>query len=296
MKKTALNTTILVSLGFAALAFPAVAGSKASDAVAQMTASQADLNTPEARKKRAELLKEARKTMETLATGSVTSENAYDARGVVKPNAEVTLGAGLAAKIKVLPYKDGQSFKKDDLLVVFDCARQLADLRGSKAELTKATSVYSGKKRLKARGAAGAQEVRDAAADVATVKAKVDGLREVIGLCEIKAPFNGRVVERHAEPHETPASNAPILTVVDDSSLELDLIVPSKWLRWVSKGSDFEFEVDELGQNFQARILRVGAKVDAVSQTIKLTGMFVSRPSNVLAGMSGTARFLPPSN
>lgn len=239
---------------------------------------------------------EAKMEIDKMTTGSVKSADLFDARGVVIPNAEVTLGAGLAAKIQVMPFKSGQAFKKGEALVVFDCARQLADLRGAKANLGKASSFHQGKVRLKSRGAAGAQEVREAAADVAAAEATVDGLQEVIGLCRILAPFNGQVVERHAQTHETPAANAPIMTVVDDSALELDLIVPSNWLRWVKRGTGFKFAVDELGQTYQARVDRLGAKVDAVSQTIKITGIFVKRPGNVLAGMSGTAKFDPPTN
>jgi RND family efflux transporter MFP subunit len=229
-------------------------------------------------------------------TSSVETKDKYDARGVVVPNAEVTLAAGVSAKIDQLPFKAGEKFRKGDLLVGFNCARQQADLRGAKASLGKVSSFYQGKKRLKARGAAGGQEVREAAADVATATATVDGLREIITLCNISAPFNGRVVERHAETFEIPATSAPILTVVDDSALELDLIVPSKWLRWVKTGSTFDFAVDELGKSYKARVARLGAKVDAVSQTIRLTGSFVTRPGTVLAGMSGTAKFAPPTN
>lgn len=245
---------------------------------------------------RQKLLEAARQSIDTTTTGSVTSGNAFDARGVIRPNAEATLGAGVSAKIADLPFKDGEAFRKGEALVRFDCAKQNADLRGARASLSKAASIYESKKRLKARGAAGSQEVRDAAADVATAKAKADALQEVITLCLIEAPFDGRVVERHAETHEIPAANAPILTVVDDSALELDLIVPSTWLRWIQKGSGFQFAVDELGQTYDAKVVRLGAKVDAVSQTIKLTGRFTQRPGSVLAGMSGTATFAPPSN
>ncbi|MEP1209403.1 MAG: HlyD family efflux transporter periplasmic adaptor subunit [Rhizobiaceae bacterium] len=234
--------------------------------------------------------------IDLMTTGSVRSESNFDARGVVIPNAEVTLGAGIAARIKLMPFKAGEEFRRGESLVVFDCARQNADLRGAKANLTKASSHHRGKIRLKARGAAGAQEVRDAAADMEVAKANVDGLQEVISLCKINAPFNGRVVERHAQTHEIPAANAPILTVVDDSTLEVDLIVPSTWLRWVNKGTRFEFDVDELGRSYVAQVDRLGAKVDAVSQTIKITGKFVERPGNVLTGMSGTAKFDPPTN
>ena len=234
--------------------------------------------------------------VDPIVTGSVRSANEFDARGVVIANAEVTLGAGLAARIKKMPFKSGQEFKAGDELVVFDCAKQRADLRGAEASLEKATTFFAGKQRLQNRGAAGGQEVREAAADVATAKANVDGLKEVLTLCNVPAPFDGRVVERHAEAHEIPAANSPVMTVVDVSTLEIDLIVPSSWLRWVKTGSQFEFAVDELGEKFGAKVARLGAKVDAVSQTIKLTGVFTSKPQYVLTGMSGTATFLPPTN
>ncbi len=279
MKSNLLLSALLVAS--TAIIVPQATGQSASSAVKEMVKRDAKIDLSK---------------VDTRSTGSIKTKDNFDARGVVIPNAEITLGAGVAAKIKNMPFKSGEAFRKGEDLVVFDCGRQLADLRGAKANLGKATSFYQGKRRLKSRGAAGGQEVREAAADVASATAAVDGLTEVIAYCKISAPFNGRVVERHAETHEIPAANAPIMTVVDDSALELDLIVPSSWLRWVKKGTTFDFAVDEVGTTFRAKVARLGAKVDAVSQTIKLTGTFVIRPDNVLTGMSGTAKFAPPTN
>lgn len=271
------------------LSAPAVHAGSTSDAVRSMSK-----KAPVTKKIRVAGKKGAK--VDRMTTGSIKPSGKFDARGVVVPNAEVTLAAAVSTRIERMPFKPGQAFQKGETLIQFDCQRQQADLRGAKAALDKAATFYRGKKRLKARGAAGGQEVREAAADVAAATASVDSLNEVIQLCKIEAPFSGRVVERHAETHEIPAINAPILTVVDSSTLELDLIVPSTWLRWVKEGTSFEFAVDELGQRFPARVQRLGAKVDPVSQTIKLTGVFTARPNRVLAGMSGTAKFVPPTN
>jgi len=293
MKLTSISATglfvaTLLSMQFTAAQQPAYAESTA-DAVSKLTQ-----KTPASKKIRVKRKRAG--NVDRLTTGSIKSDGKFDARGVVVPNAEVTLAAAVSTRIERMPYKSGQSFDQGDTLIQFDCKRQQADLRGAKAALGKAASFYNGKKRLKARGAAGGQEVREAAADVAAATASVDSLNEVIGLCKIAAPFSGRVVERHAETHEIPAINAPIMTVIDSSTLELDLIVPSTWLRWVQEGTKFEFAVDELGQRYPARVARLGAKVDPVSQTVKLTGVFAARPKRVLAGMSGTAKFVPPTN
>ena len=285
---TGLMAVTMLSMQLADAQQPAFAGS-ASEAVSKLA--QKSPPSKKLKVKRKDAAKPDRMT-----TGAIKPAGKFDARGVVVPNAEVTLAASVSTRIERMPFKEGQAFRKGETLIQFDCQRQQADLRGAKATLSKAASFYNGKKRLKAHGAAGGQEVREAGADVAAARAGVDSLNEVIGLCKIDAPFSGRVVERHAETHEIPAINAPIMTVVDSSVLELDLIVPSNWLRWMKEGTKFEFAVDELGQRFPAQVLRLGAKVDPVSQTIKLTGVFAARPNRVLAGMSGTAKFVPPSN
>ena len=67
--------------------------------------------------------------------------------------------------------------------------------------------------------------------------------------------------------------------------------MPSYWLRTIASGTAFKFAVDELGVVHDGKIVRIGAAVDPVSQTIKIVGVFIVRPENVLSGMSGNATF-----
>jgi len=221
--------------------------------------------------------------------------NALTARGVVIPNAEVTFSSEIVAQIIELPVKAGDVFKKGAKLVRFDCAKYDAELRGSMAIEGKQLLILNNRKKLKKRNAASAFEVAEAGADFQTAKAQVDSLKQTLRFCLVEAPFSGRVLELHADRYEMPSANVPLLTVVDDSILELDLIVPSKWLRWLTVGTGFSFDVDETGKTYQANIIRLGAKIDAVSQTIKITGKFDQRPERVLPGMSGVAHFNLPT-
>lgn len=220
---------------------------------------------------------------------------ALTARGVVMANSEVTFRSDLAAPISGLPIKAGSTFRNGDALISFDCGKQNADTRGAQEFENKQLLIFENRKKLKSRNAASAFEVADARADYMIAKAKTDSLKQVSRFCKIDAPFDGKVVELHAAKYETPGVNTPLITVVDDSLLELDLIVPSKWLRWLTVGSKFDFEVEETGKIYTASILRLGAKIDAVSQTIKIAGSFFTRPERVLPGMSGVARFDPPT-
>ena len=81
------------------------------------------------------------------------------------------------------------------------------------------------------------------------------------------------------------------MTVVDLSRLEVEVIAPSRWLARLRPGTEFTFRVDETGDVFTGRVERIGAMVDAVSQTVRLHGILEGGGSRVLPGMSGVAEF-----
>ncbi len=212
-------------------------------------------------------------------------------RGVVKPLAEAQITSDLARRIQELPWRDGDRFRKGDLLIRFDC-------RELQAEANAARAVWRGKKlahtnaaELHRRQAAGALAVAIAAADADKAEADAQALEARLDRCTIAAPFDGRIVERLAAPYETPTPSQPILRIVDDSALEIQIIVPSRWLKWIREGLDFTFRIDETGEPAKAKVRRIGASVDPVSQTVRIAGEFVTRSADVLGGMSGTAVF-----
>ncbi len=222
---------------------------------------------------------------------AVGAQDPKSVRGVVKPNAQASIATDLVAKITKITVKEGDRFKKGDLLVTFNCGRYFADLKAAQAEYRAESVTYKTNLRLNKRRAIGRSEVDIAKAKMERAAAAVTGIRVKTADCKIEAPFNGRVVERQANEHEFSAQDKPLFTLLDDSSLEVDLIVPSRWLTWLRKDSAFEFIVDENARTYQASIVRIGAAVDAVSQTIKVTGRFKKTPDDVLSGMSGTALF-----
>jgi multidrug efflux pump subunit AcrA (membrane-fusion protein) len=78
---------------------------------------------------------------------------------------------------------------------------------------------------------------------------------------------------------------------LDDTSLEIELVLPSSSLSWLKRKAPFTFTVDETRKGYQARVKEIGANVDAASQTVKVTGVFDAFPTEVLSGMSGSAKF-----
>ncbi|MEN0087315.1 MAG: HlyD family efflux transporter periplasmic adaptor subunit, partial [Pseudomonadota bacterium] len=171
------------------------------------------------------------------------------------------------------------------------CGKYEAEGRSVEAVLEARRVEHKSKKFLFDRKAIGQLEVDIAAAQLREAQAKREAIQVQIDQCAITAPFDGRVIEIFRQAFEFTRANEPLMAIVDDKSLEIDLIVPSTWLQWLKPGSTFSFIVDETGAETAASITRIGAEVDPVSQTIKVTGLFTAIPQNTLPGMSGTASF-----
>jgi RND family efflux transporter MFP subunit len=213
------------------------------------------------------------------------------ARGVIRAAGEAMLSSRLAARIIKMPLKEGDAFKKGDVLVEFDCERQAAESRAAKAQMQIQAKTVDTNEELDRFSSIGKNDLAISKSQYDKARAELDALNAQLKDCKIIAPFQGRVVERVARNHEAVSVSQPLLRVADTTQLELDMIVPSAWLQWLDEGTRFEFKVDETGQTVKGQVDRINAAVDPVSKTIKIVGRFKPTRGQVLPGMSGSARF-----
>lgn len=219
------------------------------------------------------------------------AEELNSIRGFVKPSAEATLSSQIQGRISRLAVRDGERFKKNEILVALDCAKYQAELEAARAEHEAKRKTLDNNLQLAKLTAIGKLEVEVSAAEERKAEATVRVAEVTVRGCRIQAPFSGRVVTVKVNEHENVSPNDQLMSILDDTKLQIELIMPSKALAWVRKGTPFLFAVDETKRDYQARVEEIGASVDPASQTIKVKGLFQAHPHDVLAGMSGTATF-----
>ncbi len=212
-------------------------------------------------------------------------------RGVVKATTQATLASQVQGRISRLPFKEGQRFKKGELLVLLDCAKYEAELSSVQAEYRAKKKTYENNIRLSEHQAVGQLELEVSEAETEKALAAVKAAQVNVNGCTVMAPFPGRVVKTIVNEHENVFPNDPLISLLDDSLLEIELILPSKALAWLKIGTPFEYAVDETGVRYSAVVQDIGANVDPASQTVKVKGRFRVRPGQVLVGMSGIASF-----
>ena len=217
-------------------------------------------------------------------------------RGLIKPVERAIMSSEIAAKIKSIPFKAGDAFKKGDLLVGFDCSFYRADMASAEASYKSRQHIFENNKQLLALNAISDIDVSISESEMQVARADRTMKAIRVNQCKIKAPYSGRVIEVAINEHETVQADKEILSILNDRDLEIELIVPSNWLNWLAVEETFSFMIDETGKILDAKVSKIGAVVDPVSQTIKLTGKFASDLNGVLSGMSGTAQFSKKSN
>ncbi|WP_205421445.1 efflux RND transporter periplasmic adaptor subunit [Dechloromonas sp. HYN0024] len=268
----------LLILG-ALVGLPAIAGEPARPAAVLPTPSAAVAPAPAAAQPAAAATKQAER---------------QEIRAQLSPRRYTTLAAEIGAKVNRLPIPEGGSFKQGQQLVAFDCSVQQAQLNKARAALFGADKTYSANKRLVELGSVGKVEMDVSAAEVGKNRAEVESMAAILAKCNVGAPFAGRVAEQKVREQQYVQPGQALLEIIDDSVLELEFIAPSRWLAWLKMGHGFQVKIDETNKSYPAKVLRIGAKVDPVSQSVKIAAAIDGKFPELIAGMSGKVLLAPP--
>lgn len=217
-----------------------------------------------------------------------------DIRAQLMPRRYTTIAAEIGAKVSSLPVGEGGAFRAGQVLVQFDCSLQRAQLDKAQAELEGAEQTLKSNLRLEQLNSVGQLELDLSKSAANKAKAELGANKAVLAKCQVAAPFAGRVAEQKVREQQYVQPGQAMLDILDDSVLELEFLVPSVWLRWLKVGSAFEVQIDETRKAYPAKFTRIGARVDPVSQSVKVAAAIHGRFPELMAGMSGKVQITLP--
>lgn len=223
-----------------------------------------------------------------------TAIERQEIRAQLLPRRYTTVAAEIGAKINRLPMAEGAAFKAGQLLVGFDCTLQQAQLQKAQADLDGAELTLKSNKRLSELNSVGQLDLDLSLTAVNKAKAELGSNQAVLSKCVVLAPFAGRVAEQKVREQQYVQPSQALLDIIDDSVLELEFLVPSSWLSWLRIGGGFQVEIDETRKRYPAKFIRIGARVDPVSQSVKVAAAIIGRSPELIAGMSGRVQISPP--
>lgn len=212
-------------------------------------------------------------------------------RAIIASYDRTIISSEIAANIVFLKKIDGDSFKKDDLLIKLNCDVYKAKKEKAAIEKNIAYLKYKKNKKLESFKSIGKFEVDISKEEYRKQESEYKIASINVKRCDIYAPYNGRIVSRKVSQHQSIKPNEEILEIISTDNLEAKTFVPSTWLTWLKKEAVVNLEIDETKSVIKGLIKEIGSVVDPVSQTV-LVRISLEKPyENILPGMSATAVF-----
>jgi RND family efflux transporter MFP subunit len=167
-----------------------------------------------------------------------------------------------------------------------ELASDIAKREQDRAEkLLAAGAIAQNAVEMARRGAAGAQAALDDA------KARLASAQKNMDNTVVRAPYDGIVSERQVNPGDIVAPGAPLVTIVDPSTMRLEGTVPADQLGAIRIGSPISFTVTGYpGRTFTGTISSIYPSADPGTRQVRLFAKIPNAGRGLVAGLFAAGR------
>src|SRR5262252_3233415 len=212
------------------------------------------------------------------------SAAAQDTKGALdqaQATYETTTAANLPEEIQKAEADEQQAKQALDAQEkIFESRQQLfeqgalprKELDQSRVDITQARNQHAiAKHHLEALLAIGKQaELRAAAGSLESAKGKYQGAEAQLSYSEIRSPINGVITDRPLYPGEMAAAGAPLLTVMDISSVIAKAHIPQDDAAALRVGDKGTMTVPGIDKPIEGRVTVVSPALDPSSTTVEV--------------------------
>jgi membrane fusion protein, multidrug efflux system len=220
--------------------------------------------------------------------------------GTLTPRSEARVNARVAGELVMMSVREGQAVKRGQVLARIDqtevqarVAAREADVEAARAQLVLAQKNRSTQQALLDRNfiSRNAFDATQSSHEVA--EAKLRAAEAELALAEksrgdsvLAAPFDGVIAERHARQGERVSVDAPVVTLVDLSRLELEAPLPAAQIARVKVGQAVTIRVEGFDEReFSGRIERISPATVAGTRSINVYAVIENRQGQLRGGM-----------
>ena len=217
---------------------------------------------------------------------------------------KVTVAAEVTGKIKKVLVEEGTPVVKDKTVVarIDDVWSRLAERRcraqiaSTDAKLQYELAELDRQERLSEKNVTSKSELQSQQAAVGELQAllkeanvRLEEESERTLRCEIRAPFDGTVVLKHAEEGQHVSPGSPIIDIVSRGEIDARIMVPESVINFVSLDKVLPIRVDPLGEEAPGKVVSVTPYGLSASRTFPVRVRLDDQQGRLKVGMSVTA-------
>lgn len=225
--------------------------------------------------------------------------------GSIQPERRADLRAEVASVVLQVMKENGDAVRKGDLLVRLDTT-SIRDGLASAEAASRATAQAAEQaqrqldrmKTLRGSGMTSAQALDDAEtrrnnaqSEVEAARARAVAARQQMTRTEVRAPFDGVVVDRKVSAGDTAQVGKELVKVIDPASMRFEGLVSADQIGAVKAGQPVAFRVNGYeGKEFAGKVRRVNPAANPTTRQVEVLVDFTGPDAPRLAGLYAEGR------
>ncbi|MDH4114578.1 MAG: efflux RND transporter periplasmic adaptor subunit [Burkholderiaceae bacterium] len=220
--------------------------------------------------------------------------------GSVQAVSQATVRAKLSAEVTRVPVREGDRVAAGQTIAEFDTAQLRAQLAERSATYESAKAQLATTERTRQANAQlvkqnfisqNAFDTADSAfqaqlAAVAAARAQLEQTQLLLADAVVRAPISGTIAKRNVQPGEKVGFDAPLLSIVDLSQLEVQAQVPVSDVARLRKGMPAQVEIEGMpGRAIAGRLERINPSTEPGTRTINIYVTLPNDEALLRAGM-----------
>ncbi|PMJ90493.1 efflux RND transporter periplasmic adaptor subunit [Vibrio sp. 10N.261.55.A7] len=210
--------------------------------------------------------------------------------GKLEAKQAIVVSPEVAGKVTQIPVKANQTVQKGQLLVQLNDDKAKAAEKEAKAYLTDEQRKLREFERLSKSNAITQTSIDGQKASVEIAQARLDAAQANLQDLNLSAPFTGTIGFIDLSPGELVTAGSHLLTLDDLSVMQLDLLVPERYLSRLSQGMKVSITTSAWGnRTFDGELVGIDSRVNTETLNLRVRVNFDNPESVLKPGMLASA-------
>jgi len=214
--------------------------------------------------------------VQVVTVGQGPKERLITLLGDTRAYQAATLYSKVGGYLKSIDVDRGDKVRAGQAIAEIDSAETDSQLRSAVSDLENKQKNAKRARELVVSGARSMQAIEQAETDARMAAARVSELATMKSYEIIRAPFDGRITARFIDPGAlvqnsttNQTSNQPVVTMVDDRRLRVDVYVEQRDVPYVHVGDVAEVsDAADSSRKLRAEVMRTSGQLDPRTRTL----------------------------
>ena len=225
--------------------------------------------------------------VETAVVTSTTVSDTFAAVGSVQAGEAITVAAEIDGRVVSLPFDEGQSVAKGEVLAQLDASQLRAEVARAQAVLAQRRSTLERTRTLAAQEILAAQSLDDAVAAVGVAEAELALARARLQKTTIVAPWGGVTGTRLVSPGAFIRAGDSITELAAIDEVKVSFSTPERLLTELAPGREVSVTTPaHPDREFTGRVSLVDPMIDVATRSAKLLAVVDNSEGLLRPGMS----------